>query len=105
MITIMGTVGRCCLVPDDVGAALSSKHVWTLTFDQNRYSPYLACLQFNHAPWILRHFSRDEQGGIMASIRSDTLRTAQLPVPPMAEQQMIAAGLFALGRRLRDEEA
>lgn len=44
MITIMGTVGRCCLVPENVGQALSSKHTWTISLDQNAYSPYLAML-------------------------------------------------------------
>jgi len=42
MITIMGTVGRCCLVPEDIGQALSSKHTWTISLNQNTYSPYLA---------------------------------------------------------------
>jgi len=79
MITIMGTVGRSCLVPDDIGHALSSKHVWTMTFDDARYRPYLASLQLNHAPWARAHLRRDEQGGIMSAIRSDTLRTLMLP--------------------------
>src|SRR5690606_21652030 len=63
MITIMGTVGRSCVVPPGVGRALSSKHVWTLTFDPARYVPELASLQFNHACWVRDHFRRDEQGG------------------------------------------
>lgn len=86
MITIMGTVGRSCLVPTDIGLALSSKHVWTLTFDDVRYRPYLASLQMNHAPWARAHLRRDEQGGIMSAIRSDTLRTLMLPTPPIGEQ-------------------
>lgn len=105
MITIMGTVGRCALVPDDIGEALSSKHVWTLTLDRTRYSPHLACLQFNHAPWVLTHFGRDEQGGIMSAIRSDTLRTALLPVPPPAEQGRIVAVLAELDQRLTGESS
>lgn len=103
MITIMGTVGRCALVPDDIGEALSSKHVWTLTFDQTRYSPYLACLQFNYAPWVLAHFGQDEQGGIMSAIRSETLRTTQLPVPPPDEQRRIVSVLSDLDHRLAGE--
>ena len=103
MITIMGTVGRCALVPDDIGEALSSKHVWTLTFDQTRYSPYLACLQFNYAPWVLAHFGQDEQGGIMSAIRSETLRTTQLPVPPPDEQRRIVSVLSDLDQRLASE--
>ncbi len=103
MITIMGTVGRCALVPDDLGEALSSKHIWTLTFDPTRYSPHLVCLQFNHAPWVLTHFGRDEQGGIMSAIRSETLRTALLPVPPLQEQHEIESVLADLDRRLAGE--
>ncbi|WP_245773874.1 hypothetical protein [Pseudonocardia ammonioxydans] len=86
MITIMGTVGRSCLVPENIGLALSSKHVWTLTFDGSRYRPYLASMQLNHAPWARAHLRRDEQGGIMSAIRSDTLKTLMLPTPPIDEQ-------------------
>lgn len=104
MITIMGTVGRCCVVPDDVGHALSSKHVWTVTFDNAAYSPYLACAQLNHAPWCLRHLGRDQQGGIMAAIRSETLRTMPLPLPPRAEQEQMEETLVAADRRICDEQ-
>ncbi len=93
MITIMGTVGRCCLVPDEIGEALSSKHVWTISIDQAKYSPYVACLQINHSPWVLKHFAKDEQGGIMASIRAETLRTTKLPVPPRDELEKIESVL------------
>ena len=103
MITIMGTVGRCCVVPEGVGEALSSKHVWTLTFDEGRYPAELACLQFNHAPWVLRHFARDEQGGIMAAIRSETLRSALLPVPSPVEARRIASVLTHISRRISEE--
>lgn len=104
MITIMGTVGRCCVVPDDIGKALSSKHVWTLTFDENRYPASLACVQFNYAPWVLRHFARDEQGAVMGAIRSETLRSTIMPIPPPAEARAIAARLDEVSSRIRREE-
>jgi type I restriction enzyme S subunit len=102
MITIMGTVGRCCLVPDDIGVALSSKHTWTISLNQKEYSPYLACLQINYAPWVLRHFARDEQGGIMSSIRSDTLRTTVLPVPPPKEMALLENILRSIASEIDD---
>lgn len=105
MITIMGTVGRCCLVPHDVGDALSSKHTWTISLDQAKYSPYLAMLQVNYCDWVLRHFSKDQQGGTMSAIRSETIRSTLLPVPPLAEQASIEAILTELASRLRDELA
>jgi type I restriction enzyme S subunit len=89
MITIMGTVGRCCVVPNDISVALSSKHVWTISLDESRYSPFVACWQINFAPWVLRQFKRDEQGGVMTAIRSETLRNLLLPVPPMPEMRII----------------
>jgi type I restriction enzyme S subunit len=89
MVTIMGTVGRCCVVPENIGCALSSKHVWALTFDSHKYLPELVCLQVNYSNWVLRHFARDTQGGIMSAIRSDTLKTTLLPVPPINEQRRI----------------
>lgn len=104
MITIMGSVGRCCLVPEDVGDALSSKHTWTITLDQSKYSPYLAMLQVNYSDWVLSHFSKDQQGGTMSAIRSETIRSAILPVPTRGEQDGIEAILMELSTRLREEQ-
>lgn len=100
MITIMGTVGRCCLVPDDVGQALSSKHTWTISLNSQAYSPYLAMLQVNYSPWVLGHFARDQQGGTMAAIRSETLRSTRLPAPPRDEQRLIEERLREVSKRI-----
>jgi type I restriction enzyme S subunit len=105
MITIMGTVGRCCVVPDSIGIALSSKHVWTITLDRSRYSPHVTCWQMNFAPWVLRQFKRDEQGGVMTAIRSETLRQLLLPVPPLPEMQAIETMLLQFNKRIGEEEA
>ncbi|GHD72598.1 hypothetical protein GCM10007164_20410 [Luteimonas padinae] len=103
MITIMGTVGRCCLVPEGIGHALSSKHTWSLSLDQNAYSPYLAMLQVNYSPWVVEHFSKDQQGGTMAAIRAETLRSTRLPVPPREEQRLMEERLRELSNRITSE--
>jgi type I restriction enzyme S subunit len=105
LITIMGTVGRSCVVPHHIGDALSSKHIWTLTFDHRRYVPLLASLQFNHAPWVEAHFTRGGQGGTMTAIRSDILRSTLLPVPPIEEQHCIVHVLERLRARIAAERA
>ena len=104
MITIMGTVGRCCVVPENIGEALSSKHVWTVSLNQDLYSPLLACLQINYSRWVHDHFARDEQGGIMASIRSETLRTTRMPTPPRPEMSRIEHVLRVAADDLRQVE-
>ena len=103
MITIMGTVGRCCLVPEDIGQALSSKHTWTVSLDQELYSPYLAMLQVNYSPWVVEHFAKDQQGGTMAAIRSETLRSVSLPVPLRDEQVEMEKRMREISRRIELE--
>jgi type I restriction enzyme S subunit len=105
LVTIMGTVGRSCVVPRDIGQALSSKHIWALTLDPDRYLPLLASLQLNHAPWVQAHFAREGQGGTMTAIRSDTLRTTLLPVPPILEQRCMATRIGRLRDRVAAERA
>ncbi len=104
MITVMGTVGRCCVVPNEIGNALSSKHVWTISLDLDRYSPSLACWQINHAPWMLRQLRRDEQGGVMSAIRSETLRGLLFPVPGPEELRAIETALHHSADTIASEE-
>ena len=105
IITIMGTVGRCCVVPGDLGEALSSKHLWTMTFDREKVLPDLICWQLNHAAWVKRWFDRHAQGAVMDAIQSSTLKTLHLPVPPLAEQEIICERYRSLSSAISVEEA
>lgn len=91
VITIMGTVGRCCVIPDGFGEMLSSKHLWTMSFDQSKVLPKLVCWQLSHAPWVHSRFRAKSQGGIMDAIQSSTLKQLRLPNPPIPEQKQILA--------------
>ncbi|MGK6356203.1 restriction endonuclease subunit S [Sphingomonas sp. DT-207] len=105
MVTIMGTVGRCCVVPPDVGTAISSKHVWTLTLDQDRYSPALLAWQFNHSPAVLGQLQGSAQGGIMRAISSGTLRDLLVPLPSPDEVQTIEGLLLSFNNQIAALEA
>ncbi|RED17717.1 restriction endonuclease subunit S [Parasphingopyxis lamellibrachiae] len=89
VITIMGTIGRCCLVPEGHGDLLSSKHLWTMTFDPAKVIPELVCWQLNLAPWVLSWFRQQSQGGIMDAIQSSTLKRLRLPCATLPEQEQI----------------
>lgn len=104
VITIMGTVGRCAVVPETVETALSSKHLWTISLNQSAVIPTLVCWQMNYASWVKKWFRRETQGGIMDAIQSKTLKTLKLPVPPMPEQILIAKRYAALSDQLSFEQ-
>jgi hypothetical protein len=40
LVTVMGTLGRVCVVPDEVPQMVSTKHVWTITLDQTKANLY-----------------------------------------------------------------
>ena len=105
VITIMGTVGRCCVVPDTVQDALSSKHLWTMTFDQESVVPELICWQLNHSTWAKACFRRSMQGGIMEAIQSSTLRALVVPLPPITEQGSILAKYMQVTKKIQQESA
>lgn len=105
MVTIMGTVGRCCIVPPDVGIAISSKHVWTLTIDQTRYSPALLAWQINHSPPVLQQLQGSAQGGIMSAISSGTLRGLMVPLPSPTEVREIEDLLLSFNAQIAALEA
>jgi len=104
MITIMGTVGRSCVVPKNVGKALSSKHVWTMTFDKDKYEPELICWQLNYATWVLSQFKNESQGGVMDSINSKTLKNLLLPNPPLEEQAVIATNHKSISHVIEEKQ-
>ena len=104
IITIMGTVGRCCVYPGDAGPALSSKHLWTMTFDQSQVLPELVCWQLGFSAWVRTWFLRHSQGGVMEAIQSSTLRNVRLRVPPLPEQERIRERYMSLNALLHAEE-
>jgi type I restriction enzyme S subunit len=103
MITIMGTVGRSCVVPKGVGKALSSKHVWTMTFDDQKYLSNLICWQLNHSTWVRNQFKNESQGGVMESISSKTLKQLWLPLPPISEQRKISKAHVVISKLIESK--
>jgi type I restriction enzyme S subunit len=81
MITIMGTVGRSCVVPEGIGPCVSSKHTWTMTFDHSKVAPEIVCWHLNHYGRTRTKFLESSQGGVMDAISSQTLREIEVPIP------------------------
>lgn len=104
VITIMGTVGRCSVIPDNIGRALSSKHLWTMTLDQALVIPELICWQLNYASWVKAWFRRETQGGIMDAIQSKTLKKLCLPLPPHNEQVRIFERYTSMTSKIANEK-
>jgi type I restriction enzyme S subunit len=99
MITIMGTVGRSCVVPEGIGPCVSSKHTWTMTFDNSKVAAEIICWQLNHFSRTRKKILEDSQGGVMDAISSQTIREAEVPLPTVQEFADKILGYYKISRK------
>lgn len=91
LISIMGTIGRCVVVPSDIPTAINTKHICAVT-----PNPELVLSQFLRAsflwhPTARAHLRRQTKGSIMDGLNMGIIRSMPIPLPSLEEQAIFAA--------------
>ena len=88
LISLVGTVGKVLVLPENCKIGIINPRLIKITLDQNFYLPRFFKLFFESAN-VKRYYSNKAQGTTMDVLNLGIIKTISFPVPSIEEQKLI----------------
>ena len=96
IFTIMGTVGRVAVAPDDLPECMSTKHLCVVSLDNRLIRPWFAWAAVRFDPYVAKSVAAAGHGAVMTGWNMGIVKKLLIPVPPLEEQEEFERRLLEL---------
>ena len=90
IITIMGTVGRSAVIPQDMPKAINTKHLACITPDSAVIDPCFLASAFQMHPTIRLQLQNQCKGAIMDGLNLTIIKGLRFQLPPIDQQKQFS---------------
>lgn len=90
IVTIMGTIGRSAVIPDDIPVAINTKHLAAITLNREVANPLFLSYSIHSSPFVLKQFASKNRGAIMSGLNLGIIKETKIKRPPIQLQNRFA---------------
>jgi len=90
IITIMATLGKSAVIPEDIPVCINSKHLAAITLNQEVAQPLFISYALHSSPEILNQLKASTRGAIMGGLNLGIIKNLKIHLPSLYLQQTFA---------------
>ncbi len=93
LVTVMASLGRTCVLPDDIEKAIITKHIYRITMEQDMLVPEFLNLLLQSETTSRKRMFANSLGQTRPGLNSSILRALPIPLCDLCEQKEVVSRL------------